>query len=153
MPKVRLPKQSDPPYLLEAVEGFWGDMDELAGELVKAEIMALLEEAENSSEFLEDLLHDFYGEGGAEDKIFCKFGVKRILFFERENPPRDVWRFRIWRLENLGFQFRIFYTYFPKYRIFVLLGLSERTDDTYDPNSRHAGRMRHDYDELGEEYA
>lgn len=126
------------------------DLEEFAGELILDGFWAMYQQLKGDQARLAKLLEDFYGDGEGE-RWTEEMSVRRVLGFQNGSPGRDIWRYKIWPLENQGFKFRVLYGYFPAARLFVVLGITER-DKAYDFQSELALRISADYDRLFDKY-
>jgi len=128
------------------------DLEAIAGGLVHDRFYAIYEQVESDQVLLDALLKNFYGEGGDDEQYTHLFGVKHIRFLQDGDPARDISRFRIWSLERSGFQFRIFYGYFERERLIIILGVAARDSRTYEPNHPFIQRISGDFDRLYQKY-
>ena len=69
-------------------------------------IAVLLEELEGDSDLLDRLTQHDYGEYRTAD-----FHVSK--WFEHWNKGRDLWRLKLWDLEDVGLQYRVIYAFVP----------------------------------------
>lgn len=104
-------------------------------------VVALLEEAENDQELLESLTIKDFGIHGTE-----KIHVDKWV--ELHKAGKNVWRVKIWELEDLGLQYRIIYALDPRTTRYHVLAVLHR-DFNYDTNDARSKRLIAAYDELG----
>ena len=150
MAKVRLPARPLPPLRLEVLPAAASDLDGLPTDDVNTAFWATVEQLRSDQDYLERLLLDFYGEERG-DRWRAPLGVRQVREFGVDRG-RDIWRFKIWKLENSGLRFRFFYGYFPSARLLVVLAVDGRGDDTYDPASEMVRRICADYERLSQKY-
>ena len=74
-----------------------------------ARIVALLEELDGNKDLLDRLTQHHYGVRSRAD-----FNVSKWL--EHWNRGRDLWRLKIWDLEDKGLKYRIIYAFIPRTR-------------------------------------
>jgi hypothetical protein len=129
-------------------------IDDLAAEAAQSVVdifLAVVEQLKADPIYLEKLRNNFYGEHDG-DRWTHQIGVRRVEGFADDDPPRDVWRFKIWELENAGLGFRFFYGYFDRTRTIVILGARSRDDRTYGFSSQFLERISLDYDRVHAAY-
>ena len=115
-------------YTICVTEEAWDDLEELWGcpstELVAAKIDVFLQELEDDQDLLNSLTdHDF----GARRKHAMH--VSKWLEYWKKGA--DIWRVKLWALENIGLQYRIVYAYEPSVQKYHILAIVERDWD-YD---------------------
>ena len=147
MARIRLPPR---PLQLQVLPVVMEDIENKCGDLVREAFLAVVEQLRSDEELLKLLLRDWFGER-PDDRWIEKFGVRQIVEVGRDEG-RSLWRFKIWKLENGGLQFRFFYGYFEPAKLIVILGIDERHDDTYDPGSELVRRVCADFDRLFAKY-
>lgn len=147
MTKIRLPPRPPDPLVLRVLNVAIADLRSEAAQSVVDKFKALVEQMKVDQEQLERLRIDFYGEGPGE-RWTHDVGVRQVRGFAEGVPPREVWRFKMWELENLGLRFRIFYGYFDRTRTLVILGVTSRDDATYDFTGQFLERVSNDYDRV-----
>lgn len=144
-------RESD--YELKVGANAGADLDALKATDPQAhlQIWTLIGELKDDQRLLEHLLDDKYGQSPG-DRHTHLFGVQFVGAFAREWPKREnVWRFKIWDLENQGIQFRIVYMYIPLKRWFVILAVAPRAWN-YDTSTDLYKRILADYDRLFDSY-
>ena len=119
------------------------DLDVIGKEnpLAGAIILALLEELRCNPDALDTLTDHKFGERRDRD-----YSVSKWL--EQWRKGNDLWRLKIWELEDKGFLYRIIYAYLPAPRSkYVVLGIPPRDFD-YDANHPIAQRIFNAYRSL-----
>jgi hypothetical protein len=106
-----------------------------------ARISVLLEELEGGDQDLLDALtvHD-YGAYRSED-----FHVSKISKFWSKGI--DLWRLKIWELEEQKLRYRIIYAYEAGKRRYYVLGILPR-EHSYDSNDQRVRRILQAYEDL-----
>jgi len=89
-------------------------------------ILVTLEEIQDDPSLLEGLLQHGFGEGDDNEPI----GIKKWL--RHWNTGRDLWRLKIWQLENAGVSYRIIYGYRKSDQTFHVLAVRPRKEVNYD---------------------
>jgi hypothetical protein len=149
MTKVPLPPPAPPPKLLKVgvLKVAKEDLNEIAGEMVRERFWAVIEQLRNDALLQESLRKNFFGEGDT-DRYTHVIGVRSITGLRKRVPERDVWRFKIWSLDNGGLKFRFFYAFFETEPQIIILGVADR-DDAYELDSPLIQRICSDYDRFG----
>ena len=105
-----------------------------------AEILALLHELKGSQQLLDALtIKDF---GLARD---VAFHVDRWSAQQRKG--RNLWRLKIWNLEDLGIRYRILYALDPRISRYFVLAILHR-DFNYDEKHPRVRQLIDTYDRL-----
>lgn len=105
-----------------------------------AEIQVLLEQIQADQYLLESLtIHDF---GSAHRD---RFHVSKWV--SQWKQRRDLWRLKLWSLEDQGIRYRIVYAYIPGTRKYYVLGIVHRTFN-YDESSPYTKRILDAYRDL-----
>jgi len=118
------------------------DLEELwrTAEDVAAAISVLLDELQGSQELLDALtVHDF-GARGSED-----FHVSKVSKFW--DNGKDIWRIKIWDLEEQGLRYRVIYAYERGKKRYYVLGILPRAT-AYDSNDPRIRRILSAYEDL-----
>jgi len=103
-------------------------------------IVAVLQEISTDQRLLDGLtIHDF-GARRAE-----KIEVKKWWEFWKQGD--DIWRLRVWGLEDIGAPYRIVYAYEPGRLRYHVLGIFHRDFD-YNPSDPRTQRVKNAYDNL-----
>ena len=98
-------------------------------------ILITLQEIQDDPRLLDALLiHEFGERDGDEESI----GVKKWL--EHWKANRDLWRLKLWQLEDAGLKYRIVYAYMPDERTFYVLAIRKREDIDYDDHENELTR-------------
>ncbi|MCH8071674.1 MAG: hypothetical protein IIA09_06985 [Proteobacteria bacterium] len=82
---------------------------------------------------------------------FGKYGEERFsaTSWWNEQPQRNLWRVKIWDLENQGLQYRIIYAYAGQPRKYHVLAVVDRDNIDYDDEQHPTTqRVRRLYDDL-----
>lgn len=103
-------------------------------------IMALLQELQADEDLLDRLTQHDYGHSGTAD-----FHVSKWL--EQWNKGKDLWRLKIWDLEDKGLHYRIVYAFMPRKQHYHVLAIVPR-DFNYDPDHPLSQRIFSAYDDL-----
>jgi hypothetical protein len=106
-----------------------------------ADIEALLEQAACDQKLLDTLTARDFGSGRSEE-----FHVEK--WFEQQRKGRNLWRLKIWDLEDRGIRYRIIYALDPRISRYHVLGVVQR-DFNYDERDARTQRILAAYDELG----
>lgn len=117
------------------LEKLWDEAPEAA-----ARIGVLLQELEGNQDLLDRLTqHDFGNYRTAE------FHVSKWL--NQWNKGKDLWRLKVWDLEDKGLQYRVVYAFLPSGSQYHVLGVVSRDFD-YDPNHELSRRIIAAYENL-----
>ena len=117
------------------LEKLWDEAPEAA-----ARIGVLLQELEGNQDLLDRLTqHDFGNYRTAE------FHVSKWL--NQWNKGKDLWRLKVWDLEDKGLQYRVVYAFLPSRSQYHVLGIVSRDFD-YDPNHELSRRIIAAYENL-----
>ena len=104
-------------------------------------IMVLLEELEGDHDLLDRLTqHDFGAHRTSE------FHVSK--WQAQWHQGRDLWRLKLWDLEDKGLQFRIIYAFMPQKQHYHVLAIAPR-EFNYDSQHPLTQRILRAYKELG----
>jgi hypothetical protein len=130
-------------YSLVIHEDAEQDLDELweIDEGATADIVALLEQAACDQELLDNLTVRDFGRHRSEDIHVDKW-------VEQQRKGRNLWRLKIWDLEDRGIRYRVVYALDPRISRYHVLGVVERGFD-YDKSDDRTKRILAAYDELG----
>ncbi len=104
-------------------------------------ILALLEQLEVDPDLLDCLTVHDYGAHSSED-----FHVSKWL--EQWRKGRDLWRLKIWDLEEQGIRYRIVYAFVPVKRQYQVLAITPRKEFNYDESDTISQRILRAYEEL-----
>lgn len=117
------------------LEKLWDETPEAA-----ARIGVLLQELEGNQDLLDRLTqHDFGNYRTAE------FHVSKWL--NQWNKGRDLWRLKVWDLEDKGLQYRVVYAFVPGKSQYHVLGIVSRDFD-YDSSHPLSRRIIAAYQNL-----
>lgn len=103
-------------------------------------ILALLEQLEGDTDLLDRLTQHDYGTHHSAD-----FQVSKWL--EQWNRGRDLWRLKIWDLEDKGLRYRIVYAFQPRKQHYHVLAIAPR-EFNYDTSHPISQRILRAYEEL-----
>jgi mRNA-degrading endonuclease RelE of RelBE toxin-antitoxin system len=106
-----------------------------------ADIEALLEQAACDQKLLDNLTARDFGSNRSEE-------VHVEKWFEQQRKGRNLWRLKIWDLEDRGIRYRIIYALDPRISRYHVLGVVHR-DFNYDERDARTQRILAAYDELG----
>ncbi len=115
----------------------------LAKDAVAArKISAVLQEIEGDQSLLDSLTTHDYGRNHR-----APFNVSKWLEFWNKN--QDIWRLKIWDLEDKGLRYRIVYAYVRGKKEYRVLAVAPRSEINYDdPNNTLSKRILAAYEEL-----
>ncbi len=103
-------------------------------------IVALLEQISGDQGLLESLTDHDFGVRGSED-----FHVSR---WQRQwRQGHDLWRLKVWDLDQAGVRYRIIYAYLPGKRNYYVLAIAPRDFD-YDEDHPIGRRILRAYQDL-----
>lgn len=119
-----------------------GDLEKLWEEapVAAARIGALLQELEGNQDLLDRLTQHDFG-----DYRTAEFHVSKWL--NQWNEGKDLWRLKVWDLEDKGLQYRIVYAFLPSKLQYHVLGIVPRDFD-YDPHHELSRRIIAAYEDL-----
>ena len=104
-------------------------------------IAAVLQEIEGDQDLLDSLTKHDYGRNRK-----APFNVSKWLEFWNKN--QDIWRLKIWDLENKGLKYRIVYAYLRGKQVYRILAITPRSninyDDLNDPLSKRIDAAYHE---------
>jgi hypothetical protein len=107
----------------------------------EAEILALLQELKGNQLLLASLtVKDF---GLARE---AKFHVD--VWARQQNKGRNLWRLKIWSLEDYGLRYRVIYALDPRKSQYYILAILHRDFD-YDEKHPRVQQLLASYDRLG----
>jgi hypothetical protein len=117
------------------LEALWNEAPQAA-----ARVAVLLQELEGSQDLLDRLTqHDFGCYGSAS------FHVSK--WAEQWKQGRDLWRLKVWDLEDKGLRYRIVYAFMPGKSHYHVLGILPR-DFNYDASHPLTRRILAAYESL-----
>jgi len=105
-----------------------------------AQVAALLEELEGNTDLLDRLTQQDFGAYGLED-----FHVSE--WKEQQRKGRNLWRLKIWDLEDKGIRYRIVYAFMTRQQDYSVLGIVPR-DFNYDASHELTRRIVAAYENL-----
>ncbi len=100
----------------------------------------MLEELEGNPDLLDRLTqHDFgaYGSG--------RFHVSK--WFAQWNTGKNLWRLKVWDLEDQGLRYRVVYAFIPRQQDYSVLGIVPR-EFNYEPGHELTRRILAAYEDL-----
>lgn len=103
-------------------------------------ILALLEQLEGDPDLLDRLTQHDYGACGTADFHVSKWQ-------QQWRNGRDLWRLKVWDLEDKGLRYRIIYAFEPRANHYHVLAIAPREFD-YDANHPIGQRILSAYEEL-----
>ncbi len=107
-----------------------------------ARIAAVLQEIEGNQELLDSLTQHNYGRDHT-----ALFNVSK--WFELWKKQKDIWRIKIWDLEDKGLRYRIVYAYIRGKREYRVLAITPRNEINYDDlKNPLSQRIQRAYEEL-----
>ncbi len=108
-----------------------------------AAIAALLEQAAADQDMLDSFtVHDFGAHGQAD------YHVARLAEQQGAGRDRNLWRIKIWGLEDQRLHYRIVYALDPRISRYTVLGIVPR-EFNYDESHPLTQRIVAAYDDLG----
>lgn len=118
------------------------DLEKLWDEapLAAARITVLLEELEGNPDLQDRLTQQDFGAYGSAD-----FHVSKWV--SQWNKGRDLWRLKVWDLENQGLRYRVVYALIRGRQDYRVLGIVPRTFN-YDPDHELTRRILAAYQDL-----
>lgn len=105
-----------------------------------ARIAVLLEELEGDSDLLDRLTQHDFGAYHTEDFHVSKWQ-------EQWRKGKDLWRLKVWDLEDKGLRYRVVYAFMPRQKDYYVLGIVQR-DFNYEPNHELTRRILAAYENL-----
>jgi len=117
------------------LDALWHDKPEAA-----ARIAVLLEECEGNQALLDRLTQHDFGPRGSADIQVSKWQ-------EQWRKGNDLWRVKLWDLENKGLHYRIIYAFIPQKRHYHVLAVAPRSFN-YDSGHPITQRILRTYQEL-----
>lgn len=117
------------------LEGLWEEEPRAA-----AQISALLEELAGNADLLDRLTQHDYGAGHV--------GAFHVSKWQAQwRKGHDLWRLKMWDLEDKGLRYRVVYAFEPKKQHYHVLAIAPREFD-YDANHPISQRILRAYKEL-----
>jgi len=107
---------------------------------VAGRVLALLQELEGDPDLLDRLTQHDYGAHRSADFHVSKWQ-------EQWRKGRDLWRLKVWDLEDKGLRYRIVYAFEPRKQHYHVLAIAPREFD-YDANHPISQRILRTYQEL-----
>lgn len=104
-------------------------------------ILALLEQLEGDPGLLDRLTQHDYGAYGS-----AVFHVSK--WQEQWRKGRDLWRLKVWDLEENGLRHRIVYAFVPSKQHYHVLAITPRRDFNYEERDPITQRILRAYQEL-----
>lgn len=117
------------------LEALWDEDSDAA-----AAIYALLQEVKGNQALLDVLTTHDFGAHGTN-----RFHVSEWTAEQRKG--RNLWRLKIWELEDQGIRYRVVYAFDPRLHRHFVLGIVDR-DFNYDESDSRAQRILAAYDRL-----
>lgn len=105
-----------------------------------ARIGVLLAELEGNQDLLDRLTQHDFGNYRSAD-----FHVSKWL--DQWNKGKDLWRLKVWDLEDKGLKYRVVYAFLPRKSQYHVLGIVSREFD-YDPRHELSRRIVAAYENL-----
>jgi hypothetical protein len=100
-----------------------------------ARIEAFLEQLRFDPEMLNALtIHDF---GAHRSEPLHVTKIVSQWRGGRGQPGRDLWRLKLWDLENKGLQYRVIYAYEIRRQRYHILGVIDRDSYDYETDPKH----------------
>lgn len=121
------------------LEALWAERPKAAGR-----IAALLEELDGDPDLLDRLTQHDYGANHSADFHVSKWQ-------EHWRKGRDLWRLKVWDLEDQRLRYRIVYAFIPGKQRYHVLAIAPR-EFNYDTSHPISQRILRAYKELRENY-
>lgn len=121
----------------------------------KEDLAAIADDDPETEAEIAVLLQELKGNQQLLDALTIKdFGVTREASFhvdkwvEQQNKGRNLWRLKIWNLEDIGIRYRVIYALDPRVSRYYILAILHRDFD-YDENHPRVCKLLDTYDRLG----
>jgi len=105
-----------------------------------ARITVLLEECQGNQDLLDRLTQHKFGADRSAD-------IDVSMWQEQQQKRRNLWRVKIWDLENKGLRYRIVYAFIPQKHTYHVLAVAPR-EFNYDESHPLTQRILRAYEEL-----
>jgi len=105
-----------------------------------AKIAALLQELASDQNLLDRLSQNDYGKNRT-----AKINISG--WFKQWNKDRNLWRLKLWELEDKGIRYRIIYAFIPLKKQYQILAIAPR-DFEYDEKHPITQRIVSSYDKI-----
>ncbi|MDP1697908.1 MAG: hypothetical protein Q8L45_09020 [Xanthomonadaceae bacterium] len=105
-----------------------------------ARIAVLLQECEGNQDLLDRLTQHKFGADRAAD-------IDVSMWQEQQQKRRNLWRLKIWDLENKGLRYRIVYAFIPQKHFYHVLAVAPR-EFNYDESHPLTQRILRAYEEF-----
>jgi mRNA-degrading endonuclease RelE of RelBE toxin-antitoxin system len=103
-------------------------------------LLALLQQLQGDPDLLDRLTQHDYGAKRSADFHVSKWHAQW-------RRGRDLWRLKVWDLENKGLRYRVVYAFDPRTRRYYVLAIAPREFD-YDENHPLSRRILNAYNAL-----
>ena len=103
-------------------------------------ILAFLEQLEGDADLLDRLTQHDFGVSGTHDFHISKW-------YQQWNRGKDLWRLKLWDLEDKGLRYRIIYAFIPRQKNYHILAIAPR-EFNYDPEHPITKRILSAYEGL-----
>lgn len=104
-------------------------------------ILAFLEQLEGDPDLLDRLTQHDYGAHGSADFHVSKWQAQW-------RKGRDLWRFKVWDLEEKGLRYRVVYAFVAGKQHYHVLAITPRRDFNYEESDPICQRVLRAYQEL-----
>jgi hypothetical protein len=104
------------------------------------QILALLEQLEGDPDILDRLTQHDFGAYRTEDFHISKW-------YQLWNQGNDIWRLKLWDLEDKGLRYRVIYAFMPRQQNYHILAIAPR-EFNYDPEHPITKRILRAYQDL-----
>ena len=105
-----------------------------------ARIAVLIQELEGNQDLIDRLTQQDYGFSHSADIHVTKW-------FEHWNKGKDIWRVKIWELDDIGLKYRIVYAFIPRMHEYHVLAVAPR-DFNYEKEHPITKRILKAYESL-----
>lgn len=105
-----------------------------------ARILVLLQECQHDQNLLDRLTQHDFGAGRSADFHVSKWHAQW-------GRGRDLWRLKVWELEDKRLRYRIVYAFIPGQRVYHVLAIAPR-EFNYDPSHPITQRILRAYQDL-----
>ncbi len=118
------------------LEALWENEPQAA-----SRVLALLEQLEGDPDLLDRLTQHDYGAHHSADFHVSKWQ-------EQWRKGRDLWRLKVWDLEDKGLRYRVVYAFIPRKQHYHVLAIVPRRDFDYEERDPISQRILRTYQEL-----
>jgi hypothetical protein len=103
-------------------------------------LLAALEQAKADPDLMDRLTQHDYGVAGTADFHVSRWESQQYKY------KRNLWRLKLWDLENQGIRYRVIYAFEPASHSVFVLGVTARRTFNYEDNDAFTRRVVGCYD-------